>query len=140
VSARVAAGIVTLLLAACREGGVTPRGAVRGGDVERGRATVAQFGCGGCHVVPGVPGAVGRVGPPLGQLAERAFIAGSLPNDGETLVRWIRDPQTLLPRTAMPDLGVGDAQARDIAAYLYSVRDGGLGPPHLLPRRWLPEH
>ena len=93
-----------LALAGCREEGVTPREAVAGGDPARGRAAVARFGCGGCHVVPGVPGAVGRVGPSLAGLAARPFVAGALPNDAETLVRWIRAPQALRPGTAMPDL------------------------------------
>ena len=136
----VALAATTCIATACREGDVTPRVAVAGGDAARGRATAAQFGCGGCHVVPGIPGAVGRVGPPLDALAERPFLAGSLPNDAPTLVRWISDPQALRPGTAMPDLGVDEGQARDIAAYLYASRDRALGPPHLLPRRWLPSH
>jgi cytochrome c len=127
-------------LGGCREESVTPRRAVAGGDAARGRATIARFGCGGCHVVPGVPGAVGRVGPPLDALAGRAVIAGTLPNEPEALVRWIRDPQAVRPGTAMPDLGLGEREARDVAAYLYAVEQGGLGPPHPLPRRWLPEH
>jgi cytochrome c len=137
---RAVLSAAALALAGCREEGVVPRAAVPGGDPARGRAAVARFGCGGCHVVPGVPGAVGRVGPRLEALAARPFLAGALPNDAETLVRWIRAPQALRPGTAMPDLGVGEGAARDIAAYLYAAGDGGLGPPHLLPRRWLPEH
>lgn len=132
--------LAALALAACREESVTPRRAVAGGDAARGRATIARFGCGGCHVVPGVPGAVGRVGPPLDGLAGRALVAGTLPNEPEALVRWIRDPQAVRPGTAMPDLGLGEREARDVAAYLYAVEQGGLGPPHPLPRRWLPEH
>jgi len=131
---------VLLVLAGCREGGVTPRTAVAGGDAERGRRMMAAYGCGGCHVVPGIPGAVGRVGPALGELAGHAYVAGRLPNDAETLVRWIQDPQALRPGTAMPDLNVGPRDARDIAAYLYTDHAGGLGPPHMLPRRWLEAH
>jgi len=132
--------LLLLAVAGCREGGVSSRAAVAGGDAERGRRMVAAYGCGGCHVVPGVPGAVGRVGPALGELAGRAYVAGTLPNDAPTLVRWIQDPQALRPGTAMPDLDVGPRDARDIAAYLYADHAGGLGPPHLLPRRWLGSH
>ena len=126
--------------AACREGGVAPRSAVPGGDVDRGRIAIAAYGCGGCHVIPGIRGADGRVGPPLLDLAHRTFIAGSLRNDAETLVKWIQAPPTMRPGTAMPVLGVTEGHARDIAAYLYAQQRGGLGPPHLLPREWLPGH
>jgi cytochrome c len=62
------------------------------------------------------------VGPPLTQFTHRAFIAGEVPNNGEFLVRWISVPQSIEPGTAMPNLGVSEAQARDIAAYLYTLR------------------
>lgn len=137
---RLVAPLALLALAGCREGGVSTRAAVAGGDPARGQRVLASYGCGGCHVIPGVPGATGRVGPSLADFASRTFVAGSLPNDAETLVRWIRDPQALRPGSAMPDLNVGAQDARDIAAYLHANHAGGLGPPHLLPRRWLEAH
>ena len=39
------------------------------------------------------------------------------------MVRWIRDAPSLSPGTAMPAMPVSDAQARDIAAYLYTLDD-----------------
>ena len=95
---------------------------VAGGDAERGRTALDGFGCGTCHVIPGVRGAVGAVGPPLSGFAQRAYIAGQLPNQPENLLRWVQDPQEVEPGTAMPDLGVGPAVARDMAAYLYTLR------------------
>jgi cytochrome c1 len=61
------------------------------------------------------------VGPPLAGFARRRFIAGRVPNEPEELVKWIRHPQGIKPGTAMPDLGVSDQHARDIAAYLYTL-------------------
>ena len=58
------------------------------------------------------------VGPSLRKLARRSYIAGVLPNTGENLVRWLREPQSIKPGTAMPDLGVGERDARDMAAFL----------------------
>ena len=133
-----AAGLFLVLLLGCGEGG--PDVAVPGGDPDRGRELVAVYGCGGCHSIPGVPGATGAVGPPLGGFGDRSFIAGALPNEPAALVRWIRSPQSVEPGTVMPDLGVGEPQARHIAAYLYTLRSGGLGPPHLLPEGLLPQH
>jgi cytochrome c len=119
--------------AACREENVRPRHEVSGGDVARGRVKIAAYGCGSCHSIGGVPGANSNVGPPLDAYAARSYIAGALPNTPEMLVRWIMDPQEIEPGTAMPDLGVVEADARDIAAYLYGNRADGLGPPHLIP-------
>jgi cytochrome c1 len=34
--------------------------------------------------------------------------------------QWIRDPQHVSPGTAMPDLHVGEQDARDITAFLYT--------------------
>jgi cytochrome c len=95
---------------------------VAGGDMERGRSALDGFGCGTCHVIPGVKGAVGGVGPPLTRFADRAYIAGQLANDPQNLIRWIQDPQAVEPGTAMPDLDVSPEVARDMAAYLYSIR------------------
>jgi cytochrome c len=62
------------------------------------------------------------VGPPLTMFARRAYIAGQLSNEPNNLIRWIRDPQAVEPGTAMPNLGVAPAVARDMAAYLYTLR------------------
>lgn len=91
-------------------------------DANRGRRALRQFGCVGCHVVPGVVAADSHVGPPLQGIATRTFIAGQLPNTRENLIQWIRHPQAISPGTAMPDLGVGERDARDMAAYLEWLR------------------
>jgi cytochrome c len=83
---------------------------------------IEQYGCGSCHVIPGVRGADGTVGPPLTDFSHRGYIAGELPNNGDNLIRWIMDPQEVEPGTAMPDLDIGEATARDIAAYLFTLR------------------
>lgn len=125
-----------LALAACRE---TPHGAYRipGADPERGRALIVAAGCGACHVVPGIPNARGLVGPPLTNFGARAYIAGRLANQPDALVRWLLDPPAIYPGTAMPRVGFTPTQARDVAAYLYTLGEAPLGPPHLLPRSWL---
>ena len=128
------------LLGGCREEGVVPRQRVAGGDPSRGEHAIVAYGCGSCHVIPGVPQARGRVGPPLTDLADRAFLAGQLPNEPDALVRWIRQPQVIRPGSAMPALGVTEADARDIAAYLYTLASNPLGPPHPIPARHLPGH
>ena len=88
----------------------------------RGRAVIAQYDCGSCHTIPGVRGADGLVAPPLFWFSRRTFIAGELPNSPDNLARWIRAPRSVEPTTAMPALGLSEQQARDAAAYLYTLR------------------
>jgi cytochrome c2 len=91
-----------------------------GGDPVRGESMFIQYGCGSCHGLKHVRKASGAVGPPLDGIAIRAVIAGKLSNNPANLERWIRDPQGVTPGTDMPDLHVGEGDARDIAAFLYT--------------------
>lgn len=111
-----------LLLTACSTILFPSHSKVAGGDPERGAAALQAYGCGSCHAIPGVPGAVAYVGPPLDAWAERHYIAGALLNTPENLIYWLREPQAVEPDTAMPDLGVTEQDARDISAYLYTLR------------------
>lgn len=86
-----------------------------------GAALIREYGCHSCHTVRGIVGANGRIGPPLSDLGGRVYIAGSLPNTPDNLVRWIMNPRDVHAHTAMPDLGVTEEHARQIAAYLYSL-------------------
>jgi len=93
-----------------------------GGDARRGRHLLLQYGCDVCHEIPGVVGASMPVGPPLDHMGLHSFIGGVLQNTPGNLVRWIRTPQKFVTDGAMPDLGVTDRDAIDIAAYLESLR------------------
>lgn len=95
---------------------------VPGGDARRGAALISQFGCGTCHVVPGVASATGNVGPSLSRIGDRAYIAGVLANTPDNMERWLRKPQEIIPGNAMPDLGLSERDARDLTAYLDSLR------------------
>jgi len=93
-----------------------------GGSAHRGAEVIQRYNCGACHLIPGVPGARGKVGPPLLFFSDRTFIAGEVPNTTENLIRWVRSPQSIEPNTAMPNLGLSEQEARDVAAYLYTLR------------------
>lgn len=95
--------------------------ALTGGVPDRGARAIRAYGCSGCHTVPGIPGATGLVGPPLAGVAGRVYLAGRLTHTPDNLVRWIMTPQDVDSLTAMPNLGVTLQEARDIAAYLYSM-------------------
>ena len=91
-----------------------------GGDPNRGEAMFIQYGCGSCHALKNVRTATGMVGPPLDGVALRVIIGGHLANTPANMQHWIRDPQHVAPGTAMPDLKVGERDARDITAFLYT--------------------
>jgi cytochrome c1 len=122
------AALMSLLLVAliaingCR-GGQAERAYVvaTGGNPVAGEQVITQFNCGSCHTIPGVRGARGLVGPPLLFFGRRTFIAGQVPNTPDNLVRWVMSPQSIEAGTAMPALGLTERQARDVAAYLYTL-------------------
>ncbi len=96
--------------------------AATGGDPARAPSAIRQAGCGSCHTIPGLRDARGTVGPPLDRMGSRSFIAGVLANTPENMVLWLRWPQGFLPQSAMPNMGLDEAQARDIAAYLVTLK------------------
>jgi cytochrome c len=110
--------LVVAILAACAD---EPMTAVPGNPAA-GRAALERYQCGACHSIPGIAGANGLVGPPLSEYGQRVYIAGKFPKEPALLAKWIQDAPALAPQTAMPNVGVTEADARDIAAYLYQLR------------------
>ncbi len=98
------------------------RHTVAGGKPKEAPAAIRAYGCGSCHTIPGVRGADALVGPPLTAWSRRHYIGGRVPNEPDALVRWILDPQSIKPGTAMPNLNVAAADAQNIAAYLFTLK------------------
>lgn len=88
---------------------------------EEGRIALQTHDCGVCHVIPGVRGARGQVGPPLDAYSRHIYVSGKFPNTPQILVQWIRDAPSMAPQTAMPAIAMTESQARDMAAYLYTL-------------------
>lgn len=116
--------LCAVLLAACsrNEAEHAATQMTGGGIPERGRAAIEKYGCGSCHTIPGVSGANSVVAPPLDHIASRMYLAGYLQNTPANMMHWIRHPQQHEPKTVMPNMGVTESDARDIAAYLYTLR------------------
>jgi cytochrome c2 len=91
-------------------------------DAERGRRALYQYACNSCHIIPGVTGSQVHVGPPLEGIASRRLVAGVLPRSADNLVLWLTRTHQVKPGTAMPQLGVQPHDARDMAAYLETLR------------------
>jgi cytochrome c1 len=118
---RIAAAITALsLLGSCRRD--EPTIDTFGGNPHHGAAVIAQAGCGACHNVPGVPGARGRVGPSLDHIGIQTILVGTLPNTPANMLTWIRTPQSVRPGDVMPNMELTEHDARDVAAYLSTLR------------------
>jgi cytochrome c2 len=93
-----------------------------GGTPSRGKQAMRSYGCQSCHTIPGVAGAKALVGPPLKGIASRSYIAGVLSNTPDHMIEWLRNPPAVDSKTAMPNMNVTERDARDMAAYLYTLR------------------
>lgn len=123
------AGLLSVTATACTSSNTTapkPAGGAAADPAIAATATplILQKGCGGCHTIPGVPGATGNIGPSLAGVAGRTTIAGgAVPNNGpDDLKRWLLNPPAVKPGTAMPNLGLTDDEATKIVAYLETLR------------------
>ncbi len=114
--------LCALLLAACYRGEKSQVAATAGGNPKRGREAIVRYGCTACHNIPGVEGPRGMVGPPLDHMASRAVIAGKFQNTPQNLIQWLQNPQSTDPNNSMPNMGVTPDDARDMAAYLYTLK------------------
>lgn len=114
--------LIGLALTACDRGADRIARQVTGGDPGSGKLDIVKYGCDTCHEVPGVLTATATVGPPLSRIGVRSYLAGRIDNTPDNMIRWIRQPRSVDPETAMPETGVTEADGRDIAAYLYTLR------------------
>ena len=112
-----------VLLSGCSRGRAAEEARqLTGGEPSRGMAAIGRHGCGSCHEIPGLRGATGTVGPPLTRIARRAYLGGRVANSPAGMMKWIQHPQQIEPGTAMPEMNVPDEDARDIVAYLYTLK------------------
>lgn len=117
--------VLAASLMGCAAGDDTVPRQTAGGNAEHGRQLLQVYGCTNCHSIPGVSAGIATIAPPLDGWAGRRFIAGLIPNNPVNLQQWIREPQSIHPRTAMPDLGVEADEALHMATYLYTLTEIG---------------
>lgn len=90
-------------------------------SAERGHAVIARVGCASCHTVPGIRWPKGRVGPSLDGFTASNLISGRLPNRPDVLAAYVANAPAVLPGTTMPAMPINEREARDVAAYLYTL-------------------
>jgi cytochrome c2 len=109
--------LIAITLSACSH----PNAPENSGDRRRGQHLIYVYNCGSCHQIPGIAEATGTIGPTLEGFGNRLYVSGLLLNTPDNVARWLRDPQHVLPGTAMPNMGITSLQAMDITAYLYTL-------------------
>lgn len=97
------------------------RGAYAGGNAQRGKETFEAVGCQACHVVGGMTKVRETRGTSY-DIAPELTRVGSKVNP-DWLYDWVRNPRHFNPTTKMPNLRLTDAEARDIVAYLMTLKD-----------------
>jgi cytochrome c oxidase assembly factor CtaG/cytochrome c2 len=117
-----AALIALILIAGCDNHDTQWAAEMTGGNPQRGAEAMRSYGCQSCHSIPGITGAHALVGPPLAGIASRSYIAGVMSNTPTHMIEWLRNPPAIDSKTAMPNMHVSERDARDIAAYLYTLR------------------
>ncbi len=79
-------------------------------------------GCAGCHIIPGIPEARGKIGPSLQGLSQRARIAGGRrANTTENLREWLKNPQDVNPDTPMPNFALTDREIEILIKFLNTL-------------------
>jgi len=114
--------IAVLTLSACSDKASKQSRLLTNGNPDRGKTALTSYGCVACHTIPGVRGSNSLMAPPLIGISQRSYLAGMLENTPDNLRSWIQHPRKVNPHTAMPEQGVTDQDASDIAAYLYTTR------------------
>ena len=96
-----------------------PAAAAPNPQYAEGEKLFTAKGCIACHSLVAVNAPKGMVGPNLANVGARSYIAaGTLKNTDENLAHWIRDPQGIKKGVLMPNLGVTEAEAQALVAYL----------------------
>ena len=111
-----------MMLVACSKENADWAREITNGDPDRGKVALSSYGCVACHTIPGVRGSNSLTAPPLIGISQRSYLAGMLENTPDNLRSWIQHPRKVNPHTAMPEQGVTDQDASDMAAYLYTAR------------------
>jgi cytochrome c oxidase assembly factor CtaG len=114
--------VLAFVLAGCGQKAESDAAENYGGNVKRVAILLDRYGCGSCHVIPGIANAQGDVGPPLTHIARRVYIAGLLRNSPDNMAQWLMHPQQIIPGNAMPDMHISETDARNLTAFLMTLK------------------
>ena len=101
-------------------GGASASGAAAAIPAGPGRNLFTAKPCPTCHTIDGL--SAGTVGPALNHFGSKSDIAGVGPNNRENLIKWLKDPPAMKPGTAMPNNGLSDEDAAQLADFLLALK------------------
>lgn len=108
---------------------LTPAPPFTSSEVQAGARLFSAFTCQSCHDLRGVGGPSSATrssvayAPDLTHVGSRSIIAaGAVTNTPAHMEQWLLDPDTIKPGVHMPNFQLSDVQARDLTAYLESLR------------------
>ena len=125
ITAAVLLFMATLLIS-CSQTFNYERGAsMTGGDPQVGKEKIVLHDCHSCHEIPGIPVNRDRRGPSLKHWAKQSTIAKKWQNNAGNLEDFLQHPERMLHgsglKSEMTMSSVKPADAKDIAAYLFSI-------------------
>lgn len=92
----------------CHADASSLRGAAK---LQEGLELIQRYACYGCHKIPGYETRT-KPGPPLTQIGEKINYSW--------LVKWIKDPRSVISDARMPTFGLSDEEAHAVADFLFS--------------------
>ncbi|MGA7159365.1 MAG: c-type cytochrome [Bacteroidota bacterium] len=98
-----------------------PAGTYKGGSAEKGKEHFENFGCKACHVMGDDLRVRNARGSSYDFAPELTHAAGKLHPDW--IFDWIKNPRHYNPTTKMPNLRLTDGEARDLVAYIMTMKD-----------------
>ncbi len=99
-----------------------PAAATNDALAQTGAQIFAEKTCGNCHNISGTS-SNGQAGPDLTHLASRqTLLTGLIPNNKESLARWIENPQEIKPGANMPKFYLDKDSVNALVAYLSSLK------------------
>ncbi len=99
-----------------------PAAAPTGALARAGLHTFLDGACSSCHAIRGTS-ANAKVGPDLTHVGSRTTLgAVTIPNERESLSRWIVDSQHFKPGNEMPNLNLGGSELEGLVAYLRGLK------------------
>lgn len=126
------------------DGQPTAKDPLAGANLSKGRELIEQKGCGGCHLMSGVPAFMTQPDPKATDENTRRgqSLAPDLryARDGfpvEYIIAWIKDPRSIKSDTRMPSTSLSHDEARDIAGYVFKAELAAFVPkpmPARLPK------
>jgi mono/diheme cytochrome c family protein len=112
-----------------------------GASKEKGRKLVEERACGTCHELGGAPLPVKPAAADPRDVDRTISLAPDLRHARDkwrpdALVKWLVDPKSLKSDAIMPAPGLSEAEARDVALYLFTAELAAVLPPE--PPKRLP--